>query len=143
MTGKLFVGIGLCLLALGASAQNRTATAKPSTVVEASPETLRLCKLAEGQIEDALKAIAFEGVAGILDNSAPRESNRQLRITAATMNIQVQQIHMNSLGCPAIQWTLAPSIYGTAPMACALASGESTKEKCDRKLWVRTALKLD
>lgn len=106
----------------------------------ASPnaEVLRLCKSVEGLIEDGLKAIAYESFSGILDNSAPRETNRQLKIVAATTGIQIHQAHMQSLGCPPILTPLTHTPYVSAALTCSLAKGDESKEKCDRKSWVRT-----
>jgi phosphoserine aminotransferase len=68
-----------------------------------SESTKALCKTAELIIEESLTTISNETISGIADNSAPRETNRQLRVVAATNQILIQQLHMQSLQCPAIQ----------------------------------------
>lgn len=130
----LMLGLGVCPLSL--MAQQR-----PAPVPPPSAEVMRLCKSSESLIEDALKAIAFENVAGILDNSAPRETNRQLRVLAATGSIQIQQAHMQELRCAPIVLPISHLYYSSAALACALAKGDEAK--CDRKAWVRAEPKSE
>ena len=98
-----------------------------------------LCKNAESLIEDSLKTIAYENTSGMGDNSAPRETNRQLRIVAASNVIYTQQLHMQSLQCPSIQWSISYLPFTSFALTCslAIARNEDYKEKCNRKSWSR------
>jgi hypothetical protein len=125
------------------------ATVQPQSLQPSMPvlseATKALCKSAESLIEDHLKSIAYDSVAGITDNSAPRETNRQLKVVAATNQVQIQQLHMHSLHCPAIQWSISHTSYTAAAFGCSVAStsNDEFKEKCNRKNWSRSATKSD
>ena len=140
---SISISIALAIIGNSLTAQTNPRQVAPNQVVQPSAEVLRLCKSAEGLLEDGLKAIAYESFAGILDNSAPRETNRQLKIVAATTGIQVQQAHLQSLGCPALLLPITHAPYISAAISCSLAKGDEIKEKCDRKSWVRSQSKPD
>jgi hypothetical protein len=136
------------VIVIGVTAEAQTKTAQqtiqqPGTVL--SESTKALCKTAESLIEELLKSIAYESVAGIGDNSAPRETNRQLKVVAATNQLHIQQFHMQSLQCPAIQWSISYSAFTSAALGCSLASttNDEYKEKCNRKNWSRTVNKSE
>ena len=136
------------VIVIGVTAEAQTRTAQqpiqqPATVL--SESTKALCKTAESLIEELLKSIAYESVAGIGDNSAPRETNRQLKVVAATNQLHIQQFHMQSLQCPAIQWSISHSAFTSAALGCSLASttNDEYKEKCNRKNWARTVNKSE
>jgi hypothetical protein len=139
----------LCsVIAIGVTAEAQTkAVQQPihQPVAAMNEVTKTLCKSAESLIEDHLKSIAYDSVAGITDNSAPRETNRQLKVVAATNQIQIQQLHMQSLQCPAIQWSISHSAFTSAALGCSLAStsNDEYKEKCNRKNWSRTVNKSE
>lgn len=136
------------VIVIGVTAEAQTRTAQqpiqqPVTVL--SESTKALCKTAESLIEELLKSIAYESVAGIGDNSAPRETIRQLKVVAATNQLHIQQFHMQSMQCPAIQWSISHSAFTSAALGCSLASttNDEYKEKCNRKNWSRTVNKSE
>lgn len=135
----------LIAVLMGFSTQAQTKASGQMQSVQTSipvlnESTKAMCKSAESLIEDHLKSIAYDSVAGITDNSAPRETNRQLKVVAATNQILIQQLHMQSLHCPAIQWSISHSAFTSAALNCSLAStsNDEYKEKCNRKNWART-----
>ena len=137
-------------LLTGFSTQAQTkATVQPQSLQPSMPAlteaTRALCKTAESIIEEQLKSIAYESVAGIGDNSAARETNRQLKVVAATNQLHTQQLHMQSLQCPAIRWNITHTVFISDALGCSLAStsNDEYKEKCNRKNWSRTTNKSE
>lgn len=123
--------LALCVaLALPAAAQ------KPAAPAKSKPE---LCQAASSQIEHFLKEAAYERFSGIGDNSAPRETNRQQRVTASLQAISLQLQHMQSLGCQPYMRTISPSAYATAALECHATGGRAIDDKCKFELWARDA----
>jgi hypothetical protein len=128
-------------------AQTKPAPKSPNS--QAAPSVQReprenLCRNAESLIEEDLKIIALETVFERNDDSALRATNYKLEINAAYQRIQIQQFHMQSLQCPAIQWTLSPSFYMSFAVDCyrAQSKGDS-KFQCDKKNWIQKANKTE
>jgi len=115
-------------------AQGQTKPAGKSQPVEpASP----LCAETAELIEDALKEMALGRYGALGDNSAPRESNRQLRVVAASTTITNLLLQRQSLGCPAYTKSLSPDAYRVAAAECSLATGSSAAAKCVTSSWRR------
>lgn len=98
-----------------------------------------LCRALDALIEDGLKTIALETSGGSLDDSAPRESNRQLRSIAAHMQVQIQLTQMQMLRCAPPVRVLDPKAFNDQAIGCAISQRTSVKtaERCDKSLWQR------
>lgn len=141
----LSVAILSVFVVANAQPKNISPSSNVSPQVVLSENTKSLCRASEGYIEENLKSIAYENISGIGDNSAPRETNRQLKINAAGNQITNQLIHMQSLQCPAIQWSITHTVFTSYAIECSLAvtRNEDYKEKCNRKNWTRTPPKSE
>lgn len=99
-----------------------------------------LCKALDALIEDSLKTVAFESNSGTFDDSAARETNRQLRAIAAYAQLQMQLMHMQMIKCEAPVRILDPKAFNDHAISCVIAqraSARDAKERCDRTLWQR------
>lgn len=97
-----------------------------------------LCDRIQAGIEVALKEIAYNSLSGFLDNSAPRETNRQTKINGYWQSIEVQLLHANALRCPAPTRLLVWDAYKRAALFCYTEERASRgREACDRNSWLR------
>jgi len=145
--GKIIVFGVIYILANVANAQSKNSNRNPNNPTQnnLSENSKVLCQASESFIEEGLKTIAFENVSGIMDNSAPREANRQLKIVAAGNFITSQLIHMQTLQCPPLQWSISHSVFVSSALECSLAisRSEDYKDKCNRKNWIKNIAKVN
>ena len=75
---------------------------------------------------------------GIADDSAPRETNRQLRALNARMEQLIVIQQMQSIGCKLPEQISSVGHYLSPALDCATATlrGNSESPKCDRNTWV-------
>ena len=111
-----------------------TATAAVSPVFAQS----QLCQQFDSQIRLAEQNIASEFAEGIGDNSAPRATNRELRVNTYWTQIHVNLVQAQSNRCPPITRVISGSHYLSAALTCAtdrMRSGGTTPDSCKRSNW--------
>jgi hypothetical protein len=97
-----------------------------------------LCKQLDAHIQREEKDIAAEIASGMGDNSAPRETTRQLRISNSWSAIHVAMVNMQANHCPPIGRDISDTTYIVAALACAtdrLAGATSSPPSCNRTDW--------
>jgi hypothetical protein len=99
------------------------------------------CANYESAIDTGLKFIALEKAEGIGDNSAPRETNRQLKIANELAVIQANLALLIASKCPPPARSLNTSAYFLPAMKCSTArmKGEQKPAACELKDWKRDA----
>lgn len=90
------------------------------------------CSEISNAINTSLKNVAGADAEGFSDNSAPRATMRNSKMTAELAQVQVLVAQMQALKCPASQEPYTYSKYSQAAYGCALAS---SKENCDKSNW--------
>lgn len=95
------------------------------------------CSTFEGAIDVSLKNMALEEAMGIGDNSAPRETNRLLRMNNELQAINAHLMLMAQNKCPPIRYTLSTAPYRIQAAECKLATlkGEDKPPACEMKNW--------
>ncbi len=87
--------------------------------------------------EGGNKDIAMIEVEGFSDDSAPRESNRQLQMLNVRLNqliaLQLMEVHK----CPSPKHTSSGIAYSIQALQCQTEKikGNYTSEKCDTSKW--------
>lgn len=76
------------------------------------------CKQFVEAIDATLKLAASDYSEGFLDNSAPRETNRQLRLALAMSQINANIQLMSENKCPAISEPIDVAVYFAAAIEC-------------------------
>lgn len=96
-----------------------------------------LCRQLEGQIRLAEMNMAAEFAEGVGDNSAPRETTRQLRIGNQWAAVQAHLATMQANSCAPISRAISGSRYIGAALACSTdrLRGQSNPESCKRSTW--------
>jgi hypothetical protein len=98
-----------------------------------------LCSQLDSHIRQEQKLIASETAQGFGDNSAPRETSRQLRISNSWAAISVAMLNMQANRCPALGRDVSDVAYLIPAMNCATdrmrASPSSRPESCNLENW--------
>lgn len=84
------------------------------------------------EIESSLKSVAAANADGVIDNSAPRATMRNAKMTAELAQVQVLVTQMQALKCTISQEPYIYTKYSQSAYGCALAP---SKEKCDQSSW--------
>jgi hypothetical protein len=103
---------------------------------QANAETL--CQQLENSIEPTIKAVAMIKAGGFSDNSAPRETSRQIQVNN---ELQLISMHLTLLAqnkCPPRSTPVDPSIYMMDALECATATGKGREVACDMRTWKGT-----
>lgn len=110
-------------------------TAAFSGIAEAQQQ----CSAFEGLIDGSLKNMALEVAMGIGDNSAPRETNRLLRINNELQSINAYLTLMTQNKCPPVKYAISAAPYSIQAAECRLATlnSEDKSPACDMKNWQR------
>jgi hypothetical protein len=97
----------------------------------------QVCQQFEWQIRTAEMNLAAELADGFGDNSAPRETNRQLRYANSWASVQTHLGLMAANKCPLFSRPITATTYLTAALECATARLKAEKDspKCRRNLW--------
>lgn len=104
-----------------------------------------LCEVYNKTYRGANKAIASTEAEGLGDNSAPRESNRQLRI----LNERIQQLiviqQMHAHGCTVPKVISSGIGYKIHAMECQLEiiTGNANATECDKSNWISVLESLE
>jgi hypothetical protein len=108
------------------------------------PSSAGSCEALAGAIEGGLKALSFISANGMGDNSAARESNRQLEKVVETNLMQMNLGLLQANRCPAPKGPLVDNVYYLDALKCsnALMRGRNENDKnnppeCDRSKWKR------
>ena len=147
----------IALNAVTASAQKKPAATPdaPSAGAPLGESTVAACNAFLLSIDNNLKAIAAEDSDGFMDNSAPRETNRQLRMIGLRQSNQIALMQMSSMRCSLPTDLLSDNAYSVAAMVCAMSKRanaatvsmggkvspdktQETESQCDRSKWPRT-----
>jgi hypothetical protein len=100
-----------------------------------------VCDRLNANIESNLKDLAFERTSGLIDNSAPRETNRQLKASSALAAIQLTINQQQIAKCKPYVEPVTGKEYEAAASKCYLAfqtgQKESIKDACDRSIWAK------
>lgn len=97
------------------------------------------CKAFESEIDMSLKRIAKEMAPSLpLDNSAPRETMRQLIMNNHWQSISVNVNLMSQNKCPPLKMPPIPEEYSGAAVICSLSKIATTSKgesACDLQTW--------
>ena len=123
----------------------RLGTAVMFAIAGAAPLAHAGCKELAAAIEASQKELAFQHVDALLDNSAPRETNRQLRALNELQAIRANLVLMQSAKCPMSTDPIdsGGSQFISAAVDCKLAmekngiQADETKAACKRSDWAR------
>ena len=96
------------------------------------------CTFYENAYVNGNKQLSMISAKGFLDNSAPRETNRQLQ----ALNEKIGQLiiiqQMQDIGCNLPEQTSSADYYGAIALACTLGN-KSKSPECDPETWSFTA----
>lgn len=112
-------------------------TAAPTALASNKTPQQVLCEVYENVYENANKSIASIDVKGIADNSAPRESNRQLKM----LNERILQLiviqQMQAHGCKVPKAISTGAGYMTDAVKCRTEQlkGNVSAPECDQTKW--------
>lgn len=123
----------------------KLAIATMFALVLAAPLAHAGCKELTAAVEASQKELAFQHVDGLLDNSAARETNRQLRSLNELQAIRANLVLMQSARCamPAQPIDSSGSEFISAALDCKLAiekngvQADEAKVACKRSDWSR------
>lgn len=108
-----------------------------------------ICAPISESIENRLKKIASELYGeGMTDNSAPRETNRLLRVQNEIGMISVEVNLMAQNKCPPLKEPIDAAYYASTAMQCGIKTRMATDktsvvEECNRKKWTRSQPTID
>lgn len=128
---KLSVMLLFLVCTAGSQAQTK--------VVDPTCEALGLA------VEGGVKELSFYEVTGILDNSAPRETNRKLNQVLQMGGIQANLLLMQANKCALPKTPVSEIAYRANAFQCEFASSRVSRSKdvttqipeCDRATWNR------
>lgn len=111
---------------------------------EKAPAPAGSCEALTGAVEGGLKALSFISANGMGDNSAARESNRQLEKVVETNLMQMNLSLLQANKCPVPKGPLVDNVYYLDALKCSnalmkgrLDNDKSTPPECDRSKWKR------
>jgi len=98
------------------------------------------CASLNSQFESSNKELSYLNTSGLTDDSAPRETNRQLKAVNERLAQSMVLDRMIQAKC-ALPSQLSDDVYYWKPaFDCAMARGDADiKEKCDRSKWTPIA----
>ncbi|MFZ6745254.1 hypothetical protein ACO0LC_18675 [Undibacterium sp. JH2W] len=104
------------------------------------------CEQLSIAVEGGVKELAYYEMTGILDNSAPRETNRKLNQVLQMGAIQANLLLMQANKCVLPKLPISETAYRANALQCELASGRASRSKegntplaeCDRAAWSRS-----
>jgi len=101
------------------------------------------CEQLGAAVEDGVMELTFIRVDGVTDNSAARETNRQLQKVVVTNLMQMHLTLMAANKCPLPKTTFSDGAYYLDALNCSTAllkakqSDKDMPPECDRRKWVR------
>lgn len=99
------------------------------------------CPDFDAAIDKLTKNIALSSAEGLVENSAPRQTNRELRINNQLQLININLSLMAQNKCAARKAPVNPMVYLSEALDCATAQlkGEQDSPACDMTKWKGTA----
>jgi hypothetical protein len=102
-----------------------------------------VCERLSAAVEDGVKELSQIRVDGLTDDSAPRETNRQLEKVITTNLMQMHLTLMQANKCTLPKTTFYDTAYYTDALSCATArlkaraDDKETPPDCVRSKWTR------
>lgn len=139
-----------CFVLILISYASSDAASLPPDPSNPSSSSSSLCSQYKDEIELSLQNIASENASSVADNSAPRETYRQLKINNELHRVSINLELMQKNACSVSGLTIPHRAYAVSAMDCQAANSDrllnamrngtvqaDAPVDCDRKNWER------